>query len=410
MSAPLEMEHRENHGRAANSAQGRAFRLLALCAKAEIDRRDASEIESIAAGPLDWPGLLEAARWHNVMALLWRAVEPLAGGLIPGAAIEALQTAYAENTSRSAALTEELISIVGELNEAGIPVLPFKGPALAQAAYRDVALRYFLNLDLLLRDAEIPRAAAVLRSRGYEMEKPYGPIRTEARLHIDSKLPFRHTANGVQTELHCQVVPRRYGYRLSVDRLIARSREVSLPGATIRTLSPEDCLIVLALHSLKHGFWPCLKPVSDMAGVIACAPELNWEMLKAESHRLGTDRPLRLGLSLAHDLLGAGVPGSFLSEVERDPVVTSLRDRVKGRLADRLGGFANLLKASRVHLSLRKTLPAKARYLAGVIATPSERDCRLFGRAVPVQIAYPLRAVKFANKTVSELRKAILRR
>src|SRR5579863_3082612 len=64
-------------------------------------------------------------------------------------------------------LTAELIALTNAFKAAEIPVLPHKGPLLAQAAYGDLALREFTDLDLLIHAADLPRAIAMLADHGY---------------------------------------------------------------------------------------------------------------------------------------------------------------------------------------------------------------------------------------------------
>jgi Uncharacterised nucleotidyltransferase len=45
-------------------------------------------------------------------------------------------------------MTGSLLQVVDLFSREGIPVLPFKGPTLAMAAYRNLALREFVDLDL----------------------------------------------------------------------------------------------------------------------------------------------------------------------------------------------------------------------------------------------------------------------
>jgi hypothetical protein len=44
--------------------------------------------------------------------------------------------------------------------------VPFKGPALAVQAYGDLSLRQYDDLDLLIHEADVPRAYQLLIANG----------------------------------------------------------------------------------------------------------------------------------------------------------------------------------------------------------------------------------------------------
>src|SRR5258705_390155 len=52
--------------------------------------------------------------------------------------------------------------------DAGIPVLPLKGPRLARALYDDAGLRASSDVDLLVAAAELGRAVRLARAEGFE--------------------------------------------------------------------------------------------------------------------------------------------------------------------------------------------------------------------------------------------------
>jgi len=85
----------------------------------------------------------------------------------PTAAAQRLEREFAAVARRSLTLTAALVDAVTALRGAGIGVTPFKGPALAVAAYGSIILRQFDNLDVLVHRADLPGAERVLTQYGY---------------------------------------------------------------------------------------------------------------------------------------------------------------------------------------------------------------------------------------------------
>jgi hypothetical protein len=61
---------------------------------------------------------------------------------------------------------QQLLQTLELLRESGIQTVPFKGPALAVQAYGDLSLRQYDDLDLLIHEADVPRAYQLLIANG----------------------------------------------------------------------------------------------------------------------------------------------------------------------------------------------------------------------------------------------------
>ncbi len=72
--------------------------------------------------------------------------------------------------------------------------------------------------------------------------------------------------------------------------------------------------------------------IADLAELIAARPGLDWKQSMASADALGQGRILRLGLSLAVDVLGAHLPESIAGSVRDDSSVATLAGRAKAWL------------------------------------------------------------------------------
>jgi hypothetical protein len=192
-------------------------------------------------------------------------------------------------------------------------------------------------------------------------------------------------------------------------RLWKRREVMRIAGENVPALSAEDCLITLSLHAIKNGFWPRLRLVSDVAGMVARG-KIDWSKLMRLAAAIDAERAVLVGLSLAHTLLSAQIPRLVLERIESDPVVQSVCAYVCRRIVACQLGFPNLVEATRIHASLRATPLARFCYLLGVFTTPSERDQNFLGCPVPLAASYLVRQVKLAGKCLHQLPHAILRR
>src|SRR5690242_12240903 len=111
-------------------------------------------IRAFLEAGVDWHKLNSLASHHGVIPLLYTRLTELPAGLVPEDVLAQLASEFRRNTVRNLYLTRELVRILKAFVDEGIPVLPFKGPLLAQQAYGNLGLRVFADLDLLIRPGD----------------------------------------------------------------------------------------------------------------------------------------------------------------------------------------------------------------------------------------------------------------
>ncbi len=105
---------------------------------------------------------------------------------------------------------------------------------------------------------------------------------------------------------------------------------------------------MLCAHGAKHG-WTRLVWICDVAAIVANHPDLDWAVVVDEARRLGIERMLRIGLPLARDLVGCGVPGAVW-RLPDDRTTTRLAHEVRDRLLAERDAGHSALKRSLLHL------------------------------------------------------------
>ncbi|MFN2124234.1 MAG: nucleotidyltransferase family protein [Candidatus Promineifilaceae bacterium] len=71
---------------------------------------------------------------------------------------------------RNLYLLSELKKATGCLSQAGMGRIILKGAALVETTYKNLAVRPMLDLDLMIRKEEVPRALELLCSEGYRQD------------------------------------------------------------------------------------------------------------------------------------------------------------------------------------------------------------------------------------------------
>jgi Uncharacterised nucleotidyltransferase len=384
--------------------------LILCCARTRPDSESAARIEALLQQRLDWRRLLQIAHEHGMVPLLYWHLNGTLPEAVPEAVLNDLREHFRVNGLRNLALTAELRRILTVLESRGIPVIPYKGPVLAASAYGNLTLREFVDLDVLVHKQDIPRAKELLASIGYQQQDLLTPTQERAFLHSDCEYHFAPGGeNRDLVELHWRITPRTFSFLLDPESLWGRLERISLGGAAVPTLSPEDLLLILCAHGCAE-FWRQLKLICDVAELIRVREAMDWDELVRRASALGCRRMLLLGLFLANDVLGAEPPTEVMKRVRRDPAVVGLADGVygwlfRGALLPR--GFSQSSEDntfSRFHVEIRERLRDKVRYCARVAFTPNEGDWN--GLQLPPALwplYYAVRPIRLVGKYGSRL-------
>jgi hypothetical protein len=352
----------------------REAEFLLVCVSAYATGAEAGRVAELAVCDLDWELLVRMARWHAAAPILYRA---LAGcpEHVPAAILDDLRRRFRANAMRNAYLASELVRITSLLKDKGVPVIAFKGPVLACAAYGDLSLREFIDLDILVRPSDLGVTRDLLFSQGYS-SRYSGLGEKERGFFLWCEEAFVNQYGLVCVDVHWQMNPQYFAYAPEGDVLWRRTVPVELQGGTVSTLSTSDLLLHLCVHGAKHG-WATLGWICDVA-VLACRnPGLEWSRMIAEAASLGGRRLLLLGLYLAYSLLGAAIPDELISMARDDGVTVNVAAQVKRRMFDNIGERASVFQEWMVPARALESTRARLRYLAGRALAPTVDDWEL---------------------------------
>lgn len=283
---------------------------------------------------LDWARVIQDAHQHRIIALLYARLKSAHDGAYPGAVRRYLRLRAQVEALRSHAFADELLRLIALLSEQGISALPFKGPVLANALYGDVALRPFVDLDVLVHREDLLQGCALLRDQGYRpvLESKAGATVEQVLSNVRMKdVAFAHEGKQIRLELHWALFPQELSLSYDNEALWSRAVSVPLNGTAVRTLAPEDLMLYLCVHGAKHG-WSSLIWIRDVAEVLRAHPTLDWARIHREAVTLRCVGLLHIGLRLAVRLLGAAVPGNVEVMIAADKKAARLAELVRRRL------------------------------------------------------------------------------
>ncbi len=306
-------------------------RLMIQALRCDADGRAGGDIAASLERPIDWQRLVDTASGHGVMPLLYRAFRQNHSRLVPPDMVVRFRSAYQNNTAWNLLLTAELQRITSRLEKNGIPCIPYKGPALAVQLYDDIALRQFVDLDILVRRSDVLRVRDLITAMGYGTTLDLDGAQALAFKQAYNELSMVRSDGQVHLEIQWEAVPWNFCFSLGALDIWRQRRRFASGGMTFDTLPPEELLLLLCVHGAKD-FWVRLIWVCDVAELVRRHPDLDWGRLTELAARTGGLRMLLVGLRLARDLLGLVLPDDIGEMVDADPTVGRLTRRVKGRI------------------------------------------------------------------------------
>ena len=308
------------------------FQLLMACARVTIDTDQREHIQQLMAAGPDWNRLVLAARRHGLCLLLHRSLCVVNQERVPSAIIEQLTTLTTNYRRRNLVLVTELLRVVAILEDAGIGVIPYKGPALAQFLYRDFALREFVDLDLLIKPRDAVQARRVLMAAGLPPGEAVSPLAEQLYRYFHCEFSFV-LLREVKLEINWRLAPAYWRLPRLRDTVWKRLGRLRLAGVDTARLDLVDLLIVLCIHGCKHK-WDTLKWIVDVAELLRGQPQLDWASLQTRAHEMGAVVMLEIGVVLAHDLLEAPVPAEILESARLRSRTMTLVNEVREHMSE----------------------------------------------------------------------------
>ncbi len=347
------------------------FSLLSHVAGPADPAAFAAAVRAVPAG--GWARVRIAALEEGLSPLLCfrlRAADLL--GALPGPVAEALRRDHLESSAANLVRFDALRAVLPALEEASAPSIVLKGAAIAGTLYEEPGLRPMGDVDLLVELERLPAADGALRALGYAPVDAPGALPVPSGDFPLSSLDYR-TKDPMSVSFHLHwslwnsTIPglARSG-SLPPKDLFARAVQAFLAhGLSARVLSPPDLAIHLCEHLLKVPHSASrLVWLADLSRALpALSAPGGWADFAARAREAGIERPAVVALRLAGELAGARLPG--------DPA--DLFAGVRLRAGERL--FCALARRGRrmpglsilVHLSARRGLSAKARFLKAVL-------------------------------------------
>ncbi|BAY87288.1 hypothetical protein NIES267_68090 [Calothrix parasitica NIES-267] len=342
--------------------------LLLSCVNPEINNATSADIKTLVKQNIDWQYLTQTADRHGVLSLLYFRINNICPEAVPELILKQWRYSFQSTAQRNLHLTGELINLLKLLKQQNIVALPYKGPVLATLIYKNVALRRFGDLDIIVQQKDIFAVRELLIAQGYQPKIKM----TDAELikYLNSKTEhtydFLHQEKNVFLEIHWRIAPK-FVCQIEAKDLWDDLEPFSLAGTTINNLALEDWLPILCVHGSRH-VWERFSWLCDIATLIHKNPDLNWDRVIKKAETWGCQRMLFLGLFMVHDLFGISLPAKVWERIKKvEPILKGIVTQVYNQLFADVRTSDKFMGRTLYHIQVRERLNHKLLYIQSFV-------------------------------------------
>ena len=274
-------------------------------------QKDSDLIEKLILQIDNWHYFSTLAHVHGVFPLVYKTLKNYET-LIPQNILMQMKKNNMNIVRQSMLMTSELLKIMKFLEEHNINAISFKGPLLSQLAYKDIAVRQYSDLDILVDEEHIFTTTKLLTEKGYTHTHSVKLLKNKTFLEVSNDFSLFTTSN-IHIELHWKLFREKIGLHQTFSDYFKTKTSVSIHGKKINSLSIELLLVYLCLHGSKHA-WERIEWINDIA-MLTQNNKIRWESVLDIAKTMDVEIALYLGLNLANDLCKIDMPNELLKKV-----------------------------------------------------------------------------------------------
>lgn len=292
-----------------------------------IARRESGE----SGEALNWDYLFALAYSHGLLPLLSKHLSSA-----PSHFRARLKQESVANSQTTLHFIGKQLRLYRLFNEHQIPIALFKGPLLSQMAYGDISLRQAGDIDVLINRRHFRQARLLLESLGYQMTPSLTEAQLESHLSFHCEIQFMRDEWFTVVDLHWDLAPRSFVFKLKADEVMSRLQSVSLAGVEVKTFSDEDLILYLSMHGAKH-LWRRLEWITCLAESIRAMPTLNWDLLIDRANQARASRILALGMRLVEVFSKVKIPAHVFATIDAEHAMQRMADDVRKQIFETFG-------------------------------------------------------------------------
>lgn len=343
--------------------------LLLCCARINISNDTMDRIKVLIREGLDWDYFYDLTFRNKLISLVYWNLDKIYFEYVPVKFQEKFKDYYNSNAKKNLLMFGELLKILEKFKIAEIIAIPYKGPILALLAYQTLTLREFGDLDIFIPKEFFFQAENLMTGLGFEPISNLNDNQKKILMKFQREYKFMND-KGVYVEIKWRF-PVTSFYFPENPSILCDSTKLLLNNQVLRTLKPENLLLVLCLHNAGH-YWSTLRGLCDITELIN-VKDINWSLIILMAKRLGIERIVIINLYLANNLLDLKLPDDVFIYINSDKSCNSINEQLKERFFAKEMQDLSLFNKISIRICIREKYYHKLRDFTNmmIIPTPS---------------------------------------
>jgi len=200
-----------------------------------LDKKQKKKIISDLKKDLDWQYIYNVSIRQGVAPIIYKSLKSLR---FTKEVTSAFKEAYNIVYKRNSKLYKELNKILKAFEKENIDVVLLKGIYLAKYVHRDIGLRPMCDIDILVKEKDLPRIIKILNKKNYK-----NSLRDKKELHIN----FFNSKKKTHIEAHYNIAKLTEKFYINPKDFFEK-----IEDSNKNLLNPEFFLLFMLLHISKH--------------------------------------------------------------------------------------------------------------------------------------------------------------
>lgn len=332
--------------------------LIILCSQTSLSEENTKYISEILSRSIDWDFVKNIASRNGVLPLVsWNLLNNFAEQLSFENKEKITQYLY-EHTQKNLRLTFKLIEAVNILEKENIEVLPFKGTTLAKIAYDNLALRQYVDLDVLVKPKDFEKTVEILLKNGYRtIENIEGSNKKPLLLSGRKDIGLTNKDGSVRIELHWKLSGFHFAMPFEIDQLWNRLEKIDLGGKEINSLPFCDLFVYLCLHGSRHK-WEKFSWITDLHELILNKKKqdekFDWSKIQQHAKIHGCEKVVELGLYLVQYFYDTQTNYPHFQNIKSDKTFAKIARQIQEKIFDKDVSSSDISDWYLYHLTLKE--------------------------------------------------------
>ena len=344
-------------------------KILLSCARNQKTAQSKSDIKKLLYNDLEWDYLTQRASQHKLLPLLYWNLKEFEEE-VPENILKSLKLNFNRNAKNNLLMLGELLKLLDLFEKEGIIAIPYKGPLLAISAYKNLVLRQFDDLDIVVNKNNILKVKEILISNNYTPQFDLDGFKERRFIQSQREYKFFNS----ETEINLEIQWQFQGVSFSVSDDLGFTdpkniETIEINNKRISSLSPENMLLVLCIHASGH-YWERLSWICDVSELIQ-SKNIDWEYTIKKAEELGIKRLLWVNLFLAVDLLGSNLPDDISKHLE-SKTIQNLGFIVKKRIF--IPYSDNFFRSASLRLKIREKRSHQIQDVLKIMFLPTNEE------------------------------------